>query len=46
MTKWGRIAERIYSRIGLVAAPAVWLRRCDARKAPGDRFSELRGDAL
>jgi 1-acyl-sn-glycerol-3-phosphate acyltransferase len=23
MTKWGRIAKRIYSRIGLVAAPAV-----------------------
>jgi hypothetical protein len=23
MTKWGRIAKRIYSRISLVAAPAV-----------------------
>jgi 1-acyl-sn-glycerol-3-phosphate acyltransferase len=23
MTKWGRIAKRIYSRVGLVAAPAV-----------------------
>jgi 1-acyl-sn-glycerol-3-phosphate acyltransferase len=45
MTKWGRIAKRIYSRVGLVAAPAV-----PALEVTPEGLQaivlELRGDAL
>jgi 1-acyl-sn-glycerol-3-phosphate acyltransferase len=45
MTKWGRIAKRIYSRISLVAAPAV-----PAKDATPEGLQaivlKLRGDAL
>src|SRR6267142_1427885 len=45
MTKWDRIAKRIYSRISLIAAPAV-----PAKDVTPERLQavvlELRGDAL
>jgi 1-acyl-sn-glycerol-3-phosphate acyltransferase len=45
MTKWGRIAKRIYSRIGLVAAPAVAAKDATPQGLQAIVL-ELRGDAL
>jgi hypothetical protein len=45
MTKWGRIAKRIYSRVGLVAAPAVPAREVTPEVLQAIVL-ELRGDAL
>ncbi|HEY6239890.1 MAG TPA: MFS transporter, partial [Burkholderiales bacterium] len=45
MTKWGRIAKRIYSRISLVAAPAVPAREVTPERLQGIVLG-LRGDAL
>jgi len=45
MTKWGRIAKRIYSRVGLAAAPAVPAPQVTAEGLQAIVL-ELRGDAL
>jgi len=45
MTKWGRIAKRIYSRVGLVAAPPVPAREVTPETLHGIVL-QLRGDRL
>jgi len=45
MTRWGRIAKRIYSRVGLVAAPPVPAREVTPETLHGIVL-QLRGDRL